>query len=49
MELFNYQKEGVEFLLSHSGGMLLDEQGLGKTIQALEAVKKTNAKSKKVR
>lgn len=44
MELFNYQKEGVEFLLSHSGGMLLDEQGLGKTIQALEAVKKTNAK-----
>ena len=39
MELFNYQREGVEFLLSHSGGMLLDEQGLGKTIQALEAVK----------
>lgn len=44
MELFNYQKEGVEFLLSHGGGMLLDEQGLGKTIQALEAVKKTKAK-----
>ena len=44
MELFDYQKEGVEFLLSHSGGMLLDEQGLGKTIQALGAVKKTNAK-----
>ena len=38
MELFDYQKEGVEFLLSHSGGMLLDEQGLGKTIQALNAV-----------
>ena len=44
MELFGYQKEGVEFLLSHNGGMLLDEQGLGKTLQALEAVKKTNAK-----
>ena len=44
MELFDYQKEGVEFLLSHGGGMLLDEQGLGKTIQALEAVKKTKAK-----
>ncbi len=44
MELFEYQKEGVEFLLSHNGGMLLDEQGLGKTIQALEAVKKTKAK-----
>lgn len=40
MELFDYQKEGVEFLLSHSGGMLLDEQGLGKTIQALNAVNK---------
>ena len=38
MELFDYQKEGVEFLLSHGGGMLLDEQGLGKTIQALNAV-----------
>ena len=44
MELFEYQKEGVEFLLSHSGGMLLDEQGLGKTIQALEAVKNTKAR-----
>ena len=40
MELFDYQKEGVEFLLSHGGGMLLDEQGLGKTIQALNAVNK---------
>ena len=44
MELFNYQKQGIEFLVSKHGGMLLDEQGLGKTIQALEAVKKTNAK-----
>ena len=44
MELFNYQKQGIEFLVSRQGGMLLDEQGLGKTIQALEAVKKTNAK-----
>lgn len=44
MELFEYQKQGIEFLVSRQGGMLLDEQGLGKTIQALEAVKKTNAK-----
>ena len=44
MELFEYQKQGIEFLVSKHGGMLLDEQGLGKTIQALEAVKKTNAK-----
>ena len=44
MKLFEYQKQGIEFLVSKHGGMLLDEQGLGKTIQALEAVKKTNAK-----
>lgn len=44
MELFEYQKQGIEFLVSRHGGMLLDEQGLGKTIQALEAVKNTKAK-----
>jgi len=37
MELFNYQKQGVEFLISHKGGFLLDEQGLGKTLQSIEA------------
>ena len=37
MELFDYQKQGIEFLVSKHGGMLLDEQGLGKTIQALKA------------
>lgn len=37
MELFEYQKQGIEFLVSKQGGMLLDEQGLGKTIQALKA------------
>ena len=44
MELFEYQREGVKFLLSHSGGMLLDEQGLGKTLQALEAVNRSDSK-----
>lgn len=44
MELFEYQKQGIEFLVSKHGGMLLDEQGLGKTIQALEAVKNTKAR-----
>lgn len=44
MELFNYQREGVKFLLSHGGGMLLDEQGLGKTLQALEAVNRSDSK-----
>lgn len=39
MELFEYQKQGIEFLVSKHGGMLLDEQGLGKTVQALEACK----------
>ena len=38
MELFEYQKQGIEFLVNNHGGMLLDEQGLGKTIQALNAV-----------
>lgn len=37
MKLFNYQKQGISFLVDHRGGMLLDEQGLGKTVQALKA------------
>ena len=42
MELFNYQKQGIEFLVSRHGGMLLDEQGHGKTIQALKACEKVD-------
>lgn len=42
MELFEYQKQGIEFLVNNRGGMLLDEQGLGKTIQALKACEKVN-------
>ena len=42
MELFEYQKQGIEFLVSKQGGMLLDEQGLGKTIQALKACEKVD-------
>lgn len=44
MELFDYQKQGIEFLVSKHGGMLLDEQGLGKTLQALEAVNRSDSK-----
>lgn len=44
MELFDYQKQGIEFLVSRQGGMLLDEQGLGKTLQALEAVNRSDSK-----
>ena len=40
MNLFEYQKQGIDYLVSKHGGMLLDEQGLGKTVQALEAVNK---------
>ena len=42
MELFDYQKQGIEFLVSRHGGMLLDEQGLGKTVQALKACEKVD-------
>ena len=42
MELFDYQKQGIAFLVSRQGGMLLDEQGLGKTIQALKACEKVD-------
>ena len=42
MELFEYQKQGIEFLVSKHGGMLLDEQGLGKTVQALKACEKVD-------
>ncbi|MEM6965704.1 MAG: DEAD/DEAH box helicase [Bacteroidota bacterium] len=34
-DLFNYQKEGVEFALFKKGAIIADEMGLGKTIQAL--------------
>lgn len=44
MKLFEYQKQGIEFLVNNSGGMLLDEQGLGKTLQALEAVNRSDSK-----
>ena len=39
INLYPYQQDGVNFLLQHSGGLLLDEQGLGKTIQALVSVR----------
>ena len=42
MKLFEHQKQGIEFLVSRQGGMLLDEQGLGKTVQALKACEKVD-------
>jgi SWI/SNF-related matrix-associated actin-dependent regulator of chromatin subfamily A-like protein 1 len=35
--LFPYQTDGVIFLAARKGALLLDEQGLGKTIQAIRA------------
>ena len=36
--LLPYQRQGVEWLMSHQSTLLLDEQRLGKTIQALMAL-----------
>lgn len=38
MELFDYQKKGVEWLKSKTGAILADEMGLGKTAQAIVAL-----------
>ena len=37
VELFPYQKEGVEFVLFRSVAIIADEMGLGKTVQAAAA------------
>jgi SWI/SNF-related matrix-associated actin-dependent regulator of chromatin subfamily A-like protein 1 len=36
-QLFPYQTEGATFLAARQGALLLDEQGLGKTVQAIRA------------
>ena len=38
MELFPYQREGVEWLLTHRRGIFADEAGMGKTVQASVAL-----------
>lgn len=40
MELYEWQPAGVEFLRTRPGGLLADEQGLGKTVMFIEAAKK---------
>lgn len=37
--LFNYQKEGVEWLLSNKSAILADDMGLGKTVQTTTALR----------
>jgi len=36
-QLYQHQKEGIEFLLSRDGGILADDMGLGKTLQSIVA------------
>lgn len=38
--LYNYQKEAVDWLTKRGGGLLLDEPGLGKTRQAIVTAKR---------
>lgn len=44
MELFDFQKEGSNFLAQNVYAYLADEMGLGKTIQAIHALNKLNLK-----
>ncbi len=37
--LYNYQQDGAEFLLKQKRALLCDELGLGKTVQAISALK----------
>ena len=45
MELFGYQKEGVDFLKVRKNAMLADEPGLGKTAQAIRAAREVEAET----
>lgn len=38
-KLYGYQKEGVKFLAEHQSALLADEQGTGKTIQGILALR----------
>lgn len=40
IDLYQHQVEGVEYGLNHNGWMLLDDQGLGKTLQIIELAEK---------
>ena len=38
-ELYPFQRQGVEWLIEQSGGILADDMGLGKTVQVIAAVR----------
>jgi SWI/SNF-related matrix-associated actin-dependent regulator of chromatin subfamily A-like protein 1 len=48
MQLFQHQKEGIEFLKKTKRAILADEMGLGKTRQAILALAETVARTKLV-
>lgn len=43
LELYDYQKAGVDFLVEHKRAILADDMGLGKTPQALRAAETLDA------
>jgi SWI/SNF-related matrix-associated actin-dependent regulator 1 of chromatin subfamily A len=43
MKLYPFQEEGAKFLAEHSACLLADEQGLGKTLQAIRAFNELGA------
>lgn len=45
VEIFPFQKTGADFIIKNSGCVLADEQGTGKTIQAIAAINKLKARS----
>ena len=45
MDLYDYQKEGVRFLMGRKRAYLADEMGLGKTVQAIKAAEALDVKS----
>ena len=38
-ELYPFQREGVEWLIDRTGGILADDMGLGKTVQVIAAIR----------
>jgi SWI/SNF-related matrix-associated actin-dependent regulator 1 of chromatin subfamily A len=44
-KLYTFQIDGIDFLAEHKSALLADEQGLGKTIQAIVAIDKVGSRT----
>jgi len=44
-QLFDFQKEGVDFLANHRSALLADQLGIGKSAQAIHAAQQVGARS----